>query len=209
MNRIEIPAGAQEIIHLFRRNCYEAFVVGGCVRDSLLGLKPHDWDICTSAKPDDVLRLCVDRGIKTIETGLKHGTVTVIMEDNAYEVTTFRVDSDYSDNRHPDSVRFTSILIDDLARRDFTMNAMAYNDHVGLVDPFCGARDLENGKIVCVGNPAHRFQEDALRVMRALRFASTYGFSIEENTANAVHQFAPNLNSISAERIQAELCCQR
>lgn len=208
MSRINIPKGAKAVIWLLERDGYEAYVVGGCVRDSLLGLEPHDWDICTSATPDEVLRLCAKHRIKTIETGLKHGTVTICVQGpgEQYEVTTFRIDGEYSDSRHPDSVTFTPDVHKDLARRDFTMNAMAYNDAVGLIDPFGGEKALMNKEISCVGNPADRFQEDALRVMRALRFASTYGFSIEENTARAVRQFAPNLNNIAVERIQAELC---
>lgn len=207
MNRIRIPENVQRVTCLLEIYGFEAYVVGGCVRDSLLGIEPHDWDICTSATPDEVLAICAKRGIKTIETGLKHGTVTIVMDDGIpYEVTTFRIDGGYSDSRHPDSVTFTPNLHDDLARRDFTMNAMAYSDFSGLIDPFGGEEALRKQEISCVGDPADRFREDALRVMRALRFASTYGFSIEKNTANAIHQFAPNLNNIAVERIQAELC---
>lgn len=207
MSRINIPEGAQFIIRLLEGDCHEAYVVGGCVRDSILGLEPHDWDICTSATPDEVLALCARHSIRTIATGLKHGTVTIRTPSIGawYEVTTFRIDGEYSDGRHPDSVTFTSDVHKDLARRDFTMNAMAYNDAVGLIDPFGGEKALRNKEISCVGNPADRFQEDALRVMRALRFASTYGFSIEENTEKAIHQFAPNLNNIAVERIRTEL----
>lgn len=206
MGRIRIPPTVNKVAGLFELYGYEAYVVGGCVRDSLLGLEPHDWDICTSATPDDILAICAERNIKTIETGLAHGTVTVVVDGGSYEVTTFRVDGKYSDSRHPDSVTFTPNLRDDLARRDFTMNAMAYSDFSGLIDPFGGEEALRKREISCVGNPADRFQEDALRVMRALRFASTYGFSIEDNTARAIHRFAPNLNNIAVERIQTELC---
>lgn len=208
MYRINIPAGAQAVIHLLESAGFEAYVVGGCVRDSLLGLAPHDWDICTSAKPDEVLALCSMHGIKTIETGIKHGTVTICLPefDGMYEVTTYRIDGKYSDNRHPDTVAFTTSIQDDLSRRDFTINAMAYNAHTGLVDPFHGEKDLRRHQIPCVGNPVDRFHEDALRIMRALRFSSVYGFTIEEDTAKAIHQFAPYLQNIAAERIQVELC---
>ena len=203
MSKIHLPRGAKSIISMLEGSGYEAYVVGGCVRDSLLGLEPHDWDICTSATPSEVTA-CFS-GKRIIGTGIKHGTVTVLMEDGGYEVTTFRIDGDYSDNRHPDSVKFTSHLQDDLSRRDFTMNAMAYNDYHGLIDPFSGEKALQHNEILCVGNPADRLQEDALRIMRALRFTSTYGFSIQENTAKAIHQFAPLLKNIAPERIQTEL----
>lgn len=206
MSSVCIPPGAKAIISMLEQSGFEAYVVGGCVRDSLLGLEPHDWDICTSATPDDMLHACAIHGIRVIETGLKHGTLTMCWFEDQHEVTTFRIDGEYSDGRHPDVVTFTSSLQEDLARRDFTMNAMAYNDHTGLVDPFGGEKALHNKEISCVGNPADRFQEDALRVMRALRFASTYGFSIEGNTAKAIHQFASYLNDIAVERIQVELC---
>ena len=204
MRSICIPFGADSIIKNLVDKGFEAYVVGGCVRDSLLGLQPNDWDICTNATPQEVESCFTNKRI--IETGIKHGTVTIVMEDGSYEVTTFRIDGEYSDSRHPDNVMFASRLIDDLARRDFTMNAMAYNDRSGLIDPFGGEIALKRNEISCVGSPEYRFQEDALRVMRALRFASTYGFSIKENTATAVHQFASNLNNIAIERVQAELC---
>lgn len=208
MGRIHIPRGASDVMTVLALDGFDSYVVGGCVRDSLLGLEPNDWDICTNATPMEVLETFARRNIKTIETGIKHGTVMVCLGDagEQYEVTTFRIDGEYSDGRHPDSVSFTPSLREDLARRDFTMNAMAYNEVAGLIDPFGGEKALRHNEIVCVGNPMDRFQEDALRVMRALRFASTYGFSIEENTAQAIHQFAPHLNDIAAERIQAELC---
>ena len=180
MFEISIPAGAKKIISLLQSNGYEAYVVGGCVRDSLLGLTPKDWDICTSATPEEVKHCLSNR---TIDTGLKHGTITVVADDGNYEVTTYRVDGGYSDNRHPDEVRFVTSLTEDLARRDFTINAMAYNDTEGLVDKFGGVTDLEHKLISCVGNPDDRFAEDALRILRAMRFASTYGFSIQQQTA--------------------------
>ena len=203
MKSISIPRGVQEIINRLHRCDYNAYVVGGCVRDSLLGLEPKDWDICTSATPDIVLNLFQDKRI--IETGLKHGTVTIVMNDGQYEVTTFRVDGDYTDGRHPDSVRFVQDVRYDLSRRDFTINAMAYNDKEGLIDPFGGAKDLEYSIIRCVGNATERFSEDALRILRAMRFASVYKFYIEEDTSDAIHVNRDLLKLISAERIQAEL----
>lgn len=203
MSNINIPRGAQVIIHTLQQSGYDAYVVGGCVRDSLLGIEPKDWDVCTSATPSQILYSFCDKSV--IETGLKHGTVTVVMDDGQYEVTTFRVDGEYSDNRHPDSVRFVTSVEEDLARRDFTINAMAYN-HDGLIDPFGGREDLESGVISCVGNPDDRFGEDALRILRAMRFASVYGFSIFAETARSIHQNKDRLMNIAAERIQSELC---
>ena len=199
MGRIRIPRGASDVMTVLALDGFDSYGVGGCVRDSLLGLEPHDWDICTNATPVEVLETFAKRGVKTIETGIKHGTVTVCLGDagEQYEVTTFRIDGEYSDSRHPDSVSFTPSLREDLARRDFTVNAMAYNEVDGLIDPFGGEKALRDNEISCVGNPADRFREDALRVMRALRFASTYGFSIREDTAKAIHQFAPRLNNIA------------
>lgn len=204
MDKIMIPHGAQEILETLQFNGYEAYVVGGCVRDSLLGVEPKDWDICTSAIPSRILYSFRDK--RVIETGLKHGTVTVVMDDGQYEVTTFRVDGDYSDHRHPDSVNFTESLREDLARRDFTINAMAYSEKTGLIDPFGGAQDLKRKVISCVGNPNDRFSEDALRILRALRFASTYQFDIDNRTSKAIHSKADTLNEIAAERIRVELC---
>lgn len=202
MLKIDIPPGAQNIIKSLQDNGYEAYIVGGCVRDSLLNKKPKDWDICTSAPPSDIkrcMRYC------TIDTGLQHGTITVIAEDDMYEVTTYRRDGSYTDNRHPDSVEFVTSLIDDLARRDFTINAMAYNETEGLIDEFGGTSDLSKRVITCVGNPDDRFSEDALRIMRALRFASTYSFDIQLETAMAIHRNKDKLNNIACERIQSEL----
>lgn len=204
MNKvIDMPVGAQRIIQQLALCGYEAYIVGGCVRDSLLGIRPSDWDICTAATPEEVKACFPDKRI--IDTGLKHGTITVIMGGMPYEVTTFRVDGDYSDNRRPDSVTFVRDLRADLARRDFTINAIAYNESMGIVDPYSGIDDLSRGTINCVGNPNDRFNEDALRILRALRFSSTYGFRIGEETTEAIHDNAGLLSRISAERIQAEL----
>lgn len=206
MRKISIPKGARAVLLNLRYENHEAYVVGGCVRDSLFGKEPQDWDICTSATPDEVKELMHRRGIKTIDTGLQHGTVTVDMGiAGKYEVTTFRIDGSYTDGRHPDYVEFTESIYKDLSRRDFTINAMAYNS-AGLIDPFHGRDDLQAGVIRCVGNPDERFEEDALRIMRALRFAATYGFSIEERTAAAIHKDAWMLKRIAAERINGELC---
>ena len=202
-NLIEMPVGAQRIIQQLALCGYEAYIVGGCVRDSLLGIRPSDWDICTAATPEEVKACFPDKRI--IDTGLKHGTITVIMGGMPYEVTTFRVDGDYSDNRRPDSVTFVRNLRADLARRDFTINAIAYNESRGIVDPYSGIDDLSRGTINCVGNPNDRFNEDALRILRALRFSSTYGFRIGEETTKDIHDNAGLLSRISAERIQAEL----
>ena len=201
MVKIVIPKAAQYIIEVLQNNGYEAYVVGGCVRDTLLGRLPKDWDITTSALPQQVKSLFP----KTIDTGIQHGTVTIMIDREGYEVTTYRIDGDYEDARHPKEVTFTPSLLEDLKRRDFTINAMAYNDKDGLVDLFGGRQDLENKRICCVGNPTERFNEDALRMMRAVRFAAQLGFTIEENTFLAIKQLVPNLKKISAERIQVEL----
>lgn len=203
--KIDIPVGARYILSALKNHAGDAYIVGGCVRDSLLDKQPHDWDICTSAKPGEVLEIMAEHGVKTIETGLKHGTVTAVIGDESYEITTFRVDGEYSDNRRPDHVEFVADVIEDLGRRDFTINAMAYSDFDGLIDPWGGYGDLCNGIIRCVRNPDDRFREDALRIMRALRFASTYGFKIEEKTAYSIRKNKSLLRKISAERIQSEL----
>ena len=203
MHKIKVPKGAKAIVMALRYNHHDAYVVGGCVRDSLLGIEPKDWDICTSATPSEILYSFRDK--KVIETGVKHGTVTVVMDDGQYEVTTFRVDGDYSDNRHPDSVKFVESIYEDLSRRDFTINAMAYNS-AGLIDPFHGREDLDRGVISCVGDPDARFEEDALRILRAMRFASVYGFTIDEKTSMSIHKNKDRLLNIAAERIQSELC---
>ncbi|MGN0367645.1 MAG: CCA tRNA nucleotidyltransferase [Wujia sp.] len=207
--KIDIPAGAQYIIEELNRHGHEAYIVGGCVRDCLLGECPNDWDITTSAKPQQVKSLFK----RTVDTGIQHGTVTVLVERNlvgpnedyAYEVTTYRVDGEYKDHRRPDAVTFTASLEEDLKRRDFTINAMAYNDTDGLIDIFGGREDLENGVIRCVGEAAKRFDEDALRILRAVRFAAKLDFVIEEETKRAMKKQAMFLRDISAERICTEL----
>lgn len=204
--KIDIPHEARYILRLLWCNGYDTYIVGGCVRDSLLDKAPHDWDICTSAKPGVVLAIMAECGIKTVKTGLQHGTVTAVMDGGNYEITTFRVDGEYTDNRRPDSVEFVNDINKDLSRRDFTINAMAYSEWDGLVDPWGGYGDLDNKLIRCVGHPDDRFREDALRILRALRFASTYGFKIEEQTAYSIHKNKSLLKNISAERIRDELC---
>ena len=180
---------------------YEAYAVGGCVRDSVLGRIPADWDITTSALPEQVKELFH----RTIDTGIEHGTVTVMMDKEGFEVTTYRIDGEYRDHRHPEQVNFTGELKEDLRRRDFTINAMAYNDRCGMVDAFGGIEDLKHGVIRCVGVAGERFEEDALRILRAVRFAAQLGFEIEKETADAARALAGNLKDISAERIQTEL----
>lgn len=199
--RLTIPSKAETILRKLEENGYEAYVVGGCVRDSIMGRKPDDWDITTSARPEQVKELFG----RTVDTGLKHGTVTVLSGKDGFEVTTYRVDGDYEDSRHPKEVMFTASLEEDLKRRDFTINAMAYHPHRGLVDLFHGLDDLRTGMIRCVGDPLERFQEDALRILRAVRFSAQLGFSIEEKTRNGICSLAPNLKFVSAERIQTEL----
>lgn len=199
--KIEIPAAAQEIIKKLNDRGYEAYLVGGCVRDMLLGRQPGDWDITTSALPEQVKEVFR----RTVDTGIQHGTVTVLMGKCGYEVTTYRIDGEYSDGRHPDKVAFTPSLLEDLKRRDFTVNAMAYNEETGIVDAFGGMDDLNKGIIRCVGEPMDRFTEDALRILRAIRFSAQLGFEIEERTSQAVKIIAPNLVHVSKERIQVEL----
>ena len=202
--RFEIPDGARRILQTLNSAGYEAYLVGGCVRDLLRGVEPHDWDICTSALPEETKRYFADR--RVIETGLKHGTVTVMEKGEPYEITTYRTEGPYSDSRRPDFVRFVPNLEEDLARRDFTMNANAMDLQGNLRDPYGGGPDIKAGLIRCVGEPDQRFQEDGLRVMRALRFAATFGYTIEERTAQAVHENRAVLNRVAAERINAELC---
>ncbi len=197
----EIPQKVEIIINILEKAGYEAYAVGGCVRDALLGRTPNDWDITTSAKPEQVKTLFH----RTVDTGIAHGTVTVLLEKEGFEVTTYRVDGEYEDGRHPKEVTFTACLEEDLKRRDFTINAMAYNPRKGLVDLFEGQKDLENKVIRCVGDPLERFTEDALRIMRAVRFSAQLGFSLEEETRKALSVLAPNLKHVSAERIQVEL----
>ncbi|MDO5469867.1 MAG: CCA tRNA nucleotidyltransferase [Akkermansia sp.] len=200
---ILIPPYALTVVERLAQFGYEAYVVGGCVRDSLLGITPKDWDVCTNATPQQVLR--VFRRMPVIKTGLKHGTVTVMVNHEPVEVTTFRVDGEYTDNRHPDEVIFVSHVEEDLARRDFTINAMAYNPARGLVDAFGGQEDLAAGLIRCVGEPDDRFNEDGLRIMRALRFAARFDFGIEAETAFAIRRNRHLLENVSVERIYKEL----
>lgn len=198
---MNLPVNVQEIITTLENAGYEAYAVGGCVRDTLLNKEPDDWDITTSATPEQAKALFP----RTIDTGIQHGTITVLMGKETYEVTTYRIDGEYEDSRHPKEVIFTSNLLEDLKRRDFTINAMAYNDRSGIVDAFDGMRDLENKIIRCVGNPRERFTEDALRMMRAVRFSGQLGYEIEPATADAIKELAPTLSRISAERICTEL----
>lgn len=200
---IQIPEHALTVVERLERYGYEAYVVGGCVRDSLLGRSPKDWDVCTNALPEEVLR--VFKRFHVIKTGLQHGTVTVMVSHQPVEVTTFRIDGVYTDNRHPDSVNFVSRVEEDLARRDFTINAMAYNPTRGLVDAFGGQEDLRAGIIRCVGEPDARFNEDGLRILRALRFAARYDFGIETETAFSIHRNRHLLENVSVERIFVEL----
>ena len=198
---VKMPQGAHEIIEKLENHGYEAYIVGGCVRDMLLGRAPEDWDITTSAKPQEVKALFR----RTVDTGIEHGTVTVLIGGESYEVTTYRMDGVYEDHRHPKEVIFTPSLEEDLKRRDFTINAMAYSERTGIVDIFDGQRDLEQGIIRCVGEPAQRFGEDALRMLRGVRFAGQLLFGIEKNTLDAIRELAPTLVNISAERIRVEL----
>jgi len=203
VNIINISDETKGMIDTLEANGYEAYVVGGCVRDAFMGKKPEDWDICTSALPEQTAACFSDCHI--IETGLKHGTITVIKNHRPFEITTYRIDGDYSDNRRPDSVKFVSELKDDLSRRDFTINAIAYNHNRGLADFFGGVSDIKNKMIRCVGSADKRFQEDALRIMRALRFASALGFAIDEDTSGALYRNKELLDNIAMERIAAEL----
>ena len=215
--KIKMPEDVKYILEKLNNAGYEAYAVGGCVRDSILGRIPDDWDITTSAKPEEIKKIFT----KTIDTGIQHGTVTVMRNHVGYEVTTYRIDGEYEDSRHPKEVTYTSDLLEDLRRRDFTINAMAYNHleaeksdinpptdrthNQGLVDAFGGIQDIESKMIRCVGNPIHRFEEDALRMMRAVRFSAQLGYIIEEETKKAIQVLAVNLKKISAERIQVEL----
>lgn len=200
----ETAPGARHILQTLTAAGFEAYLVGGCVRDLLRGVTPHDWDICTSALPQETERCFT--GQRVIETGLKHGTVTVLMEDGPCEITTYRTEGPYSDSRRPDFVHFVSDLEEDLARRDFTMNAIAMDLDGRLRDPFGGAGDINAGLIRCVGGPDQRFREDGLRIMRALRFAAVLGYEIEAHTARAIHESRAMLDRVAAERINTELC---
>jgi len=202
MKNIKLPDDVRMILNRFHENGYEAFIVGGCVRDSLLGAEPKDYDITTNALPTQVEQLFSD--LKVIETGIRHGTVTVIINKEPYEITTYRTDVKYSDHRHPDEVRYALTLGEDLSRRDFTVNAMAYDEENGLIDSFNGVNDLNEGIIRCVGDPDTRFNEDALRILRCIRFASRYGFRIEKNTESALFRNRELLRYVSVERIATE-----
>lgn len=202
-NKIRIPRDAAFIINKLEENGYEAYVVGGCVRDSLLGIEPHDWDICTSALPEQVIETFKE--YKVLLTGIKHGTVTVLIENEPFEVTTYRVDGEYKNNRHPSNVEFVSDLKSDLMRRDFTINAMAYNDKDGLIDLFGGVNDINNKVIRCVGDADERFSEDALRMLRAIRFAVRFNFNINKETVLSLLAHKSLLKNISVERISSEL----
>lgn len=199
--KIQLPEKVNTIIQTLQEHGYEAYAVGGCVRDSLLGREPGDWDITTSASPEETKKLFA----RTVDTGIEHGTVTVLLGKEGFEVTTYRIDGKYEDSRHPTEVIFTRNLREDLLRRDFTINAMAYNDTEGIVDIFGGMDDLKRKIIRCVGNARERFGEDALRIMRGVRFAAQLGFSLEKETKEAMAELAPTLEKISAERIQTEL----
>lgn len=201
MMKIQLPDKVNRIIDTLQRNGYEAYAVGGCVRDSILGRTPEDWDITTSAMPEETKALFSH----TFDTGIEHGTITVLLDHEGFEVTTYRVDGKYEDGRHPTEVTFVRNLKEDLLRRDFTINAMAYNDKDGLVDIFGGMEDIRRGMIRCVGNARARFSEDALRILRGIRFAAQLGFEIDEETREGMRLLAPTLQKISAERIQTEL----
>ena len=198
---IQLPEKVGRIIGTLQEHGYEAYAVGGCIRDSILGREPEDWDITTSAMPEETKALFD----KTFDTGIQHGTITVLLEKEGFEVTTYRIDGKYEDSRHPKEVTFTRNLREDLLRRDFTINAMAYNETDGLVDIFGGLEDLEAGMIRCVGTAKERFKEDALRILRGVRFAAQLGFDIEEDTRQGMKELAWTLQNISAERIQVEL----
>ena len=200
---IRMDEGAAELLDTLHRAGYAAYVVGGCVRDSLLGLTPHDWDLCTSALPQQGMELFGEE--KCIPTGLQHGTVTVKQGGGLYEITTFRTEGAYTDGRHPDEVHFVPDVREDLARRDFTINAMAYNEKEGLVDPFSGQADLQSGILRAVGVPHQRFTEDALRILRLYRFAARFGFAIDPPTAQAAQELCAHLDCVSVERIEEEL----
>ena len=201
--QFELPSPVSAALDRLEEAGYASYVVGGCVRDWVLGVTPHDYDICTAASPEDMQR--VFRGEKTVETGLRHGTLTVVFSGMPLEITAFRVDGAYHDGRHPDSVRFTDRIEEDLSRRDFTINAMAYSPRWGVVDPFGGREDCKSGLVRCVGEAEARFSEDGLRILRALRFSARLSFTIEENTARAVRACRERLTLISRERIAAEM----
>lgn len=200
-NKIELPKEVSCIIKLLNERGHEAYAVGGAVRDTILGRSPEDWDVTTSALPDEIKSIFN----RTVDTGIEHGTVTVLMKGKGYEVTTYRIDGEYLDSRHPRDVKFTRNLSEDLLRRDFTINAMAYNNRDGLVDEYGGEKDLEDGIIRCVGDPVKRFEEDALRMLRAVRFSAQLGFTIHPDTREAIIKLAPTIKNISCERIRDEI----
>ncbi len=200
---MEISKSAAEILRRLENAGFQAFIVGGCVRDYIMGVTPHDFDITTAALPEQTEKVFSD--LRIIETGIKHGTVTVLYDNEPFEITTFRIDGEYSDGRHPDNIKFAAGIEDDLSRRDFTINGMAYNPKIGFKDPFSGKDDIKNKIVRCIGDPQKRFHEDALRILRALRFSSVLGFSIEEQTAAAIHQNKELLKGLSSERILSEL----
>ncbi len=202
--KIEIPRDVKEITCELEHAGYTAYIVGGSVRDAVMGKIPHDYDICTSASPEEMKTVFTERNV--IETGLKHGTLTVVGKDGHYEVTTYRIDGNYSDNRHPKEVRFVDNIEEDLARRDFTVNAMAYNEKTGIVDPFGGMEDIKNRIIRCVGDPDKRFTEDALRILRGVRFSSVCGFEVEKSTEKAMFFHKNLLENVSSERKNVEFC---
>lgn len=201
---INIPVNVEKIINRLEERGFEAYAVGGCIRDSLMNMSPSDWDLCTSARPDQVISCFKEYSV--IETGAKHGTVTVRLNNQSYEITTYRIDGEYLDNRRPENVHFVKSLQEDLARRDFTINSMAYNSCKGLADYYNGCNDLKDGIIRCVGKADERFKEDALRIIRALRFASVLGFNIEKETSESIHHNKSLLDNIAKERINVELC---
>lgn len=199
-----IPAGARYVMEKLMAKGYEAYLVGGCVRDMFMGATPKDWDICTNALPEAVQALFEDSNT-VVPTGIKHGTVTIMIGGEGFEVTTYRIDGEYSDGRRPDTIEYTTNLTEDLSRRDFTVNAIAYNPVVGVVDPFGGVSDIRLGVLRCVGVPEDRFKEDSLRILRALRFVSTYGFMLEQNTSAAISSMYKQMTVLSVERIKSEL----
>lgn len=199
--KIDLPSDVKKILDTLTQAGYEAYAVGGCIRDSILKREPDDWDITTNALPEQVKEIFN----RTVDTGIKHGTVTVMIGKKGYEITTYRIDGEYVDGRHPESVEFADNLVEDLKRRDFTINAMAYNERDGLRDEFSGVGDIRKGLIRCVGNPEERFTEDALRMMRAIRFSAQLGFGVHRDTMDAIIKLAPNIKKVSMERIQVEL----
>ena len=201
---VKLPDAVLQIFAVIEEYGADAYAVGVCVRDSIMGREPHDWDICTPILAPDLLALFEEKGYRVIPTGLQHGTITVVIDGEVYEITQFRRDGNYTDGRHPDNVEFTSNLIEDLERRDFTINAMSYNPKIGLIDPFDGTQDLRNRRIVCVGSARERFKEDALRILRAIRFAAQFDFYIASDTSFEILMQYKNLENISIERINSE-----